>query len=148
MMKIFWLVLLLTTGPLRAEGCKAAILHDLFLDDAKKIQNIIQPQSSPIHFFCDPSEYSESLALMALRMHEIMVASVSFSILRSAMPELKFVTPALEETDIMILDHSLAALGFTLLEARKKHGRVYLLISNLTPDTVLYQKITKVLKKI
>ena len=148
MMRIVWLLTLMAAGALHAEGCKAAILHDLFLDDAKKIQSIIQPKSSPIHFFCDPSEYSESLALMALRMHEITVASISLSRLRSAIPELKFVTPALDETDIMILDHSLAALGFTLLEARKKHGHIYLLISNLTPDTVLYQKITEVLKKI
>ena len=136
------------TGLLWAGSCTAAISHEFFLDDARLIQKIVAPKSTPIEFFCDPTEYSEPLALVALRMHEIQLASISLRQLRSAMTELKFVTKAMDETDISILDYSLASLGFTLLKVRRVKHRIYLLISNYTPDTKEYRKITRLLKKI
>jgi len=54
----------------------------------------------------------------------------------------------MDETDLSILDYSLASLGFTLLKVRRKKQRIYLLISNYTPDTEAYRKITRLLKKI
>jgi hypothetical protein len=145
MIRLFSLMLLVGSGLLRAGSCTAAISHELFLDDAKQIQKIVAPGSTPIEFFCDPNEYSETLALVALRMHEIHVASVSLRQLRSAMPELKFVTHAMDETDIAILKYSLASLGFTLLKVGREKRHIYLLISNYTPDTEAYRKITEVL---
>lgn len=149
MIRLLSLFLIAGSGLLRAGSCTAAVSHDLFLDDAKKIQKIIAPKSTPIEFFCDPEEYSEALALVALRMHEIHLASISLRQLRSAIPELKFVSRQMnEETDIAILKYSLAALGFTLLKTKRKGRRIYLLISNYTPDTEAYREITKMLKKI
>ncbi len=148
MIRLFSLSLLLAATFLHAGECSAAISHEIFLEDAKKLQSIISPGSTPLEFFCDPEEYSEPLALVALRMHQIHVASISLRQLRSAMPELKFVSRQMDETDISILDYSLASLGFTLLKVRKERGRFFFLISNYTPDTDLYRKISKVLKKI
>ena len=148
MIRLFSLLLFIKTALLYADSCTAAISHEIFLDDAKKIQQIIAPGSTPIEFFCDPTEYSEPLALVALRMHEIHLASISLRQLRSAIPELKFVTGAMDETDIAILDYSLASLGFTLLKVRWEKRHAYLLISNYTPATKEYRKITKLLKKI
>ena len=148
MIRLVSFLLIFGTGLLRAESCTAAISHEFFLDDARIIQKIVAPKSTPIEFFCDPNEYSEALALVALRMHEIQLASISLRQLRSAMPELKFVSKAMDETDLSILDYSLASLGFTLLKVRRKKQRIYLLISNYTPDTEAYRKITRLLKKI
>jgi len=148
MRRVFLLLILVIPGVLRGMECRAVIHHDFFLEEARTIQNIIAPKSTTVQFFCDPSLYSEAVALAALRMHEITVASIAFLPLRSIFPEFKFVSGTMDETDLAILNYSLASLGFNLLGVKKKHGHAYLLLSNLSPGDRLYKKITKALPKI
>jgi hypothetical protein len=81
-------------------------------------------------------------------MHEITVASIALSRLRGIIPEFKFVTGALDETDLAILRYSLASLGFSILGIKREKRAVYLLLSNLTPADPRYRKITRALPKI
>jgi hypothetical protein len=148
MMRVFVLLALMIPGVLAGMECRALIHHDIFLDDVRKIQKIIAPKSTPVQFFCDPSLFSEPVALAALRMHEITVASIALSRLRGIIPEFKFVTGALDETDLAILRYSLASLGFSILGIKREKRAVYLLLSNLTPADPRYRKITRALPKI
>ena len=64
------------------------------------------------------------------------------------MPELKFISPELDETDIAIMEYSLHSAGLTLLGSAKNGQCLCFLISGIRKDSALYKKLIRHLKKI
>ncbi len=92
--------------------------------------------------------HSENLALVGLKTEGIFAATLSLPTLRSIMPELKFVTDELDETDIAILENSLASAGLVLLASAKAESCLCVLVSGIRPGDPLYPELMRHLKKI
>ena len=142
------LIFLLFSLPLWASSLVIELHHEELRPEAMALAEYLKTEALSATLQEGSGTESENLALVALKVERLFAASLSLSTLRSIMPELKFITKELDETDIAIMEHSLHSAGLTLLGARKNGECLCFLVSGIRKESPLYEKLLRHIKKI